>query len=434
MKIKIDQDSYQYISDNSKECSPNVAFFHCKQNAKYLQDAKKRSPSKIITPNELKEIFSLHDLKVVGITGTNGKTTTAAAIYSILLDLGEKVAFAGTRGFFINDKKIEPKGLTTNPLLSTMFNMYRAIQDGCKYFIMEVSSHAIAQDRIESLEFALKVFTNITQDHLDYHGTFDEYKRVKSQFFQDDSLKLINKDATKIDFNIKNCYTYAIDAPASFNILAYSLNDGITAVIRHFEKKESFYSPLYGSFNLYNILAAISSVKLLTNYTLQDISKVVENFAGVSGRMEVISQRPLIIVDFAHTPDGMQKVLDSLKEKEIVVVFGAGGDRDKTKRSIMGRVASRYAKRIYLTSDNPRNEDPQAIIQDIYQGIDKQKQTILEIDRKKAIELAIDELQDGEILLVLGKGDEEFQEIKGKFVRFDDRVVIRAKIKEKFNI
>ncbi len=434
MKIKIDQTDYKYISDNSKECSSNTAFFLCHQNRAYIDEAKAKSPPAILTPQKLQDIFLLHDIKIVGITGTNGKTTTAAAIYSFLMDLGESVALLGTRGFFINDKKIESKSLTTPPLLQTMYNLYQAVQKGCKYFIMEVSSHAIDQQRIESLEFALKIFTNITQDHLDYHGTFEEYKRVKSLFFQDESLKLINKDAQKIDFNIKNCYTYALNSPASFNIVAYSLNNGINGIIKHFEEQESFYSPLYGEFNIYNILAAISAVKLLTTHSLHDITEVVENFGGVSGRMETILQDPLIIVDFAHTPDGIQKVLESFKNKNIIVVFGAGGNRDKSKRALMGKVADRYAKKIYLTSDNPRDEDPLKIINDIYQGVYKKDKVIVEVDRKRAIEQAIDNLQNDEILLILGKGDEEFQEIKGKFVRFDDRAVIRGKIKEKFNI
>jgi len=314
-----------------------------------------------------------------------------------------------------------------------MYHLYLAKVAGCKYFIMEVSSHAIVQNRIEGLQFFLKVFTNLTQDHLDYHDTFEKYKKVKESFFQDECMKLINKDAEKIEFNIKKAYTYALDAPATFNIIAYSLNNGMTAVMRHFDKQVDFQSPLYGFFNVYNLSAAVASVKLVTEHSLEDICSVVDNFAGVSGRMEVVSDRPLVIVDFAHTPDGMEKVMDSLKEKDIVVVFGAGGDRDKKKRPMMGRVANRYAKKIYLTSDNPRSEEPMDIINDIYQAIEQKEKVKVASLRDDAIYFAIDELEEGETLLILGKGDEEYQEFKDKKISFDDREVVREIIKEKFN-
>jgi len=433
LKYPFNQNNIPYITDNSSECDHETAFLLTAQNSQYLDKAKENGASAIVKPDELFNIYDLKNMKIVGITGTNGKTTTAAAIYSLLLDLGEGVAFQGTRGFFVNDEKIEGKTLTTPSVMNTLYHLKQAKEAGANYFIMEVSSHAIAQQRIESLPFTLKVFTNITQDHLDYHKTFDEYWRVKSSFFSDDSLKLINKDAKKIDFKIKNTYTYALDVPASFNITAYSLNDGITAAIKHFDKQESFSSPLYGFFNLYNITAAIGAVKLLTEYSLREICDVVENFAGVSGRMEVVSDRPLIIVDFAHTPDGMDKVLDSLKEKKLSVVFGAGGNRDRTKRVQMGRIANRYGKKIYLTTDNPRHEDPLDIIEDIYEGISHKENVWIEPDRQQAIHRAIDELEEEDILLILGKGDEEYIEIGEQKIPFDDRVVVRNYIKEKFN-
>ncbi len=420
------------MSDNSSECSYECAFLLTEQNRRYLEDARSKN-APILTPEALKKLWKIDGIKLVGITGTNGKTTTAAAIYSLLLDLGEKVALQGTRGFFIDEARREEKSLTTPPLLSTLHHLKEAKEAGCGYFVMEVSSHAIAQNRIEGLDFALKIYTNLTQDHLDYHGDFETYRAVKSGFFADESMKLINKDAKKIEFNPANCYTYALDLPASFNILAYSLNNGITGAIRHFDQQAQFFSPMQGFFNLYNLLAAISAVSLLTAHTLERICEEVENFAGVSGRMEVVSERPLVIVDFAHTPDGMEKVLDSLKEKEISLVFGAGGDRDRSKRPLMGRVANRYAKKIYLTSDNPRNENPMAIIEEIYAGIgDKEKVAIVE-NRKEAIFRALEELEEGEVLMILGKGDESYQEIGGEKIPFDDRETTKQIIKEKFN-
>lgn len=433
MKYTFNHNNIPFITDNSQECDAKTAFLLTEQNKSYLAEAKEKGAATIVTPAILQDIYDIRAIKLVGVTGTNGKTTTAAAIYSFLIDLGEKVAFQGTRGFFINDSKMAEKSHTTPPIMQTLYNMKLAKDAGADYFIMEVSSHAIAQQRVESLKYALKVFTNITQDHLDFHETFDAYWRVKSSFFSDDAMKLINKDAKKIDFNIKNAYTYALDVPASFNVVAYSLNNGITAAIKYFDQQSEFFSPLYGFFNLYNILAAIASVKLLTDYTMQEICDVVSEFAGVSGRMEVVSDRPLIIVDFAHTPDGMDKVLDSLKEKKLSVVFGAGGNRDRSKRVQMGRIANRYGKKIYLTNDNPRDEEPMQIIDDIYQGIEKKENVRINPDRFEAIRQAIDELEDEDILLVLGKGDESYMEIGDQKIPFDDRDVIRSIIKDKFN-
>ena len=433
MKFQVKNQEFQFVTDNSSECNAQTAFLQTKQNIKFLQDAKESGACQILTVDELKNIYEIKDIKIIGITGTNGKTTTAAAIYSILLDLDKKVAFQGTRGLYVNEERLEEQTLTTPPILKTLHNLYVAKQGGCEFFITEVSSHAIVQERIEGLKFTLKVFTNISHDHLDFHKTFDEYFRVKSSFFSDDGLKLINKDGKTITFNPKNCYTYALDVPASFNILAYTLNDGLTAAIKHFDKQEEFHSPMFGFFNLYNITAAIASVKLLTDFSLCEICEVCENFAGVSGRMEVVSEDPLVIVDFAHTPDGMDKVLGSFVDKDISLVFGAGGDRDVSKRIMMGRVAQRHAKKIYLTNDNPRSEEPLKILEEIDNGIeDKNRVTILP-DRKDAIEVAIDELEEGEVLLILGKGDEEYQEIGSKKLPFDDRVVTKALLKEKFN-
>jgi UDP-N-acetylmuramoyl-L-alanyl-D-glutamate--2,6-diaminopimelate ligase len=199
-------------------------------------------------------------------------------------------------------------------------------------------------------------------------------------------------------------------------------------MIKHFNEFEEFSSPLVGLFNLYNITAAIASVDLIHNSSLKEITKVIDNFAGVSGRMQVISQNPLIIVDFAHTPDGMEKVLDSVKDKDISVVFGAGGDRDKSKRALMGKVASKYAKKIYITSDNPRSEDPLDIIKDIVEGIKKQSNTLIIPNREKAIKIALKELQKDERLLILGKGDEEYQEIKNKKIPFSDIQIVSNNI------
>lgn len=426
MKIELPNQAFKYVSENSNECDEHTAFVLTTQNEKYLQNAKDNNAHSIIKIEEIAELFGIDKIKVVGITGTNGKTTTASAIYSFLLDLGYKAAFQGTRGFFMNDEVIEGKSLTTPSVLNTYIHIYQAVLAGCEYFIMEVSSHAIVQKRIEGLNFELKILTNITQDHLDYHKTIGEYISVKNSFFQDESKKLINKDEDKASFNIKNTLTYGIENPATYKLMAYSLNDASSGIIQYMQDEVvPFTSSLHGFFNLYNLMAAISAVDILTDKKLEEIVSVVDNFAGVSGRMEQVSEAPNVIVDFAHTPDGMAQVLNALKEKDLLVVFGAGGDRDKSKRPMMGRVASNLAKKVYITSDNPRNEDPDDIIKDILEGIEDKTDVAVEVNRKKAIEMALKDQSDDEVVVVLGKGDEAYQIIYDEKLPFDDREVIR---------
>ncbi|MEA3372048.1 MAG: UDP-N-acetylmuramoyl-L-alanyl-D-glutamate--2,6-diaminopimelate ligase [Campylobacterota bacterium] len=425
MKIKIPGQSFDYVTENSRECGRDTAFVLTAQNEKYFDDARKHHPHSIIKAEDIAETFGVNRIKIIGITGTNGKTTTASAIYSFLLDLGYKVAMQGTRGFFMNDEVVEGKSLTTPSVLNIYRHIYQAVAAGCEYFIMEVSSHAIVQERIQGIPFALKILTNITQDHLDYHETLEEYTRVKNSFFRDEGMKLINKDEPRADFNFKNAYTYGIENPATYKVMAYSLNDGTSGILQHFGKMEPFKASLHGFFNLYNLCSAIGAVHLLTGKSIEEICDVIDNFAGVSGRMERVSEDPVVIVDFAHTPDGMQQVLNALKEKDILVVFGAGGDRDQSKRPLMGKVAAGLAKKIYVTSDNPRYEDPDAIINDILKGIDDQENVYVNPNRKEAIAKALEDQEGDEIVLILGKGDEAYQIIYDEKLPFDDREVVR---------
>ena len=417
------------ITEDTREVDANTYFLKTAQNSKYIDSLD--ANAKVATPKELYKEWGLDNLKVIGITGTNGKTTTAAIIYSLLTDLGYGCGLQGTRGFFLNDARVEEKSLTTPSILQTLVNMKHTLQSGGEYFVMEASSHAIVQERIESIEFALKVLTNVTQDHLDYHKTIEEYRAVKSRFFSDDGLKLINKDeAKKIVFNPHKAYSYSLDEPSSFKIEAFSLSGGIKAAINHLGDMQSFESNLVGLFNVYNLAAAVSAVKLVTNNTLEEVCEQVINFGGVSGRMQVVSHDPLVIVDFAHTPDGMYQVLDSIKDRDIAVVFGAGGDRDRDKRPKMGLVAAKFAKKIYITSDNPRSEEPQNIIEEIAKPLVGKEGVFKIVDRKEAIERAIKELEQSEVLLILGKGDEDYIEIKGKKYPFDDRIVAKGALEK----
>lgn len=356
-------------TDNSNEANKDSIFVVSKQNEKYKELAIANGCEQIVEAKDLKNHLDMSSIKVIGITGTNGKTTTAAAIYSILLDLGYKVALQGTRGFFINDERVEEYSLTTPVQLGNFAHIQKAMQNGCSFFVMEVSSHAIEQKRIEGLEFALKIHTNITRDHLDYHKTIEEYIRVKNSFFEDETLKLINKDDEKVRYNIKNGFAYSLEKPSTYKVDAYSFKNGMHVMFNHFGKHYSFSSMMMGIFNVYNLMAAVAAVHITTQKPLEEICEALEGFGGVSGRMETISSNPLVIVDFAHTPDGMEEVLKSFNEKDIICVFGAGGDRDRQKRPLMGLIAAKYSKHIIVTSDNPRFEDPDKIIEDILEGI-----------------------------------------------------------------
>jgi UDP-N-acetylmuramoyl-L-alanyl-D-glutamate--2,6-diaminopimelate ligase len=429
VKLDFQKDAYLFLTDDTSKLDNDTLFLKTAQNSGYYDKLEVKPET--LSVDELISFWELEKMKVVGVTGTNGKTTVTAAIYSFLLDLDEKPALQGTRGLFAQEKRIEEKSMTTPSILETLHNMKQTMDMGCNYFIMEVSSHAIDQKRIEGLTFALKVHTNVTSDHLDYHGTVEEYRRVKSLFFADGSPKLLNKDDIKnITYNPIGAQSYGVDEPATFKVQAFSLLHGITAGIKHLQTEATFHSPMVGLFNLFNLMAAIGSVQMLTGRNIEEICEVVEYFAGVSGRMEVVSRDPLVIVDFAHTDDGMHAVLESMKDRDLSVVFGAGGNRDKEKRPRMGAVAGRYANKIYVTSDNPRDEVPEMILEDILLGLHGKDHVTATPDRRLAIKMALDTLEENEVLLILGKGDEDYQEIKGVKHPFDDRKVVRELLGE----
>lgn len=416
----------QLFTDNTADITNEAIFVVSKNNEKYLEIAKEKNPKAIIKDTELKKYFDFSSIKVVGITGTNGKTTTAGAIYSFLLDLGYKVALLGTRGLFINGEQIRDYSFTTPFQIEMFSNLELALEHGCEYFITEVSSHAIAQNRICGVDFALKIHTNITGDHLDYHKTMEEYIDTKNSFFKDDTPKLINKDDKNVKFKLKNAYSYGLDNPSTYKVQAFTFKDGTNVVLQYFGELYTFNSDMRGTFNVYNLTAALAAVHLLTNTDITNICEVVENFAGVSGRMETVSFDPYVVVDFAHTPDGMRAIFESFKDKTIITVFGAGGDRDKIKRPHMGATADEYSSFIYLTSDNPRSEDPDEITNEILIGIKNKDKCEIELNRKLAIQKSIIKAKSikNSVVLVLGKGDEEYQIIYDQKFPFSDKKVI----------
>lgn len=424
MKIALNN---TFITDNSKDVESGCYFVVSNSNSKYADDALD-SGANLISPKQAMELLELKNcIKIIGITGTNGKTTTAFLLAHTLSNLGHKSAVSGTCGSFIDDRQIAKKGLTTSQILETISYIKQAVESGCEYFIMEVSSHAIAQNRIEGLEFELKIFTNLSQDHLDYHKSFSEYASVKSSFLLDECNKIINGDDLNISYNNTNSLTYSLfsgDIYAS----SFELKSGINATIKNSTEEANLSLDLHGKFNLYNALGVIGATKKLLNLDLQSICDGLKGFKGVAGRMEIVSHKPAIIVDFAHTPDGIEKVLSSLEGSELIVVFGAGGDRDKSKRPIMGQIVSKYAKVAIVTSDNPRSENPNDIIEEV--ALLMPKNTIKIQDRKEAITKAM-AMQNGEILLILGKGDEDYQEINGVKYPFSDQEVVKEILNKK---
>ncbi|PRM97767.1 UDP-N-acetylmuramoyl-L-alanyl-D-glutamate--2,6-diaminopimelate ligase [Aliarcobacter cryaerophilus] len=420
MKLSINN---KIFTDNTNELEKETIFVVSKQNEKF-KDIAITGGFEIIESKDLKNYLDMSSIKIIGITGTNGKTTTATTIYKILLNLGYKVALQGTRGFFINKNQVEDYSLTTPVQIGNFINIQKAIQNSCQFFIMEVSSHAIEQDRIEGLSFSLKIHTNITRDHLDYHKTIEEYIRVKNLFLSDESKKLINKDDKVVKFNQKNAFTYSLENSSDFKVTKYEFENGMKVEFTNLEKNYSFTTKMMGIFNIYNIMASIASVHILTKKDLKEICQVLENFSSVSGRMEIISTNPLIIVDFAHTPDGMDEVLKSFPNMDIVCVFGAGGNRDSAKRPLMGEVASKYSKHIVVTSDNPRFEEPKKIIEDILNGIADKSNVVVIEDRKEALKKAVSLSNENSVVLILGKGDEATQIVGDKKIEFSDKTEI----------
>ena len=396
------------ITDNTKELSKDKIFLKTFQNSKYAKDIKN-----YITPKELLKALNL-STKFIGITGTNGKTTTAFVLSYLLKELGYNVATQGTEGFYYNLEKVEPKTLTTPPIFTTIKRVFKYKPD---FYIMEVSSHAIAQQRIEGIEFFAKLFSSFSQDHLDFHKSMEEYKKIKESFFQDDVIKIVNGKVLSSKFQV-----LGDKCKVKIGRYEFEMNCKNLYII---EKPIVKNIPMAGEFNKMNFSLALKTAQIITNSPFSILYSKLKNFKGVPGRMEIVSKNPLIIIDFAHTPDGIENVLKSVKGKKIVV-FGAGGDRDRDKRSLMGRVASENADFVILTNDNPRCEDEMKIIEDIEKGLIHKNYLIIP-DRKEAIKKGIEiAKKENATLLVLGKGDEKYIEKCKEKIPFNDKEIIKC--------
>ncbi len=376
-------------------------------------------------------------IKFIGVTGTNGKTTTTHLIYYFLNSIKVKAALLGTVRYFIGGKSY-PAPYTTPGYLYLRRFLYRAIKKSVEYVVMEVSSHGIVQGRVDGIRFHECIFTNLSRDHLDYHGTMKEYFRAKASFFNTNrgATKIVNIDDLYGRRIFKNVHTkkvsYGFSRRADYFIHSLSLTKkGVTFMLDIKKREETVLveAPLLGQYNAFNITAAFAALVEM-GFSPRDVLPAIGSFEGVPGRMEEVSSG--IFVDYAHTPDGLNNALVSLRDSgydRIILVFGCGGDRDKGKRKVMGRIASEGTFFTFITSDNPRKEDPLKICNDIKSGF-QQKNFKVVVDRRMAIREAIvlKERYPGSIVLVAGKGHEEYQILRDKKVPFNDREVIEEYI------
>lgn len=373
-------------------------------------------------------------LTLVGVTGTNGKTTIATLLYKLTRQLGHKAGLLSTVINYVDEEAI-PSTHTTPDAIQLNYLLRKMVDAGCEYAFMEVSSHSIAQERIAGLDYDGALFTNLTRDHLDYHKTFDNYRDTKKRLF--DGLKktafaVTNKDDANGLVMTQNCKaqvrTYSTRGVADYH--GSILERGFEGMLLNINGKEVFVQ-LIGQFNFQNILCIYGAAMEL-GFERDEVLRVLSTLTAVNGRFEAIHSPKgwTAIVDYAHTPDAVANVISTINEirkGRLITVVGCGGNRDKGKRPMMAEIAKRGSNQLILTSDNPRDEDPEAILQDMAAGLneDQLRSTLIIVDRRSAIQTACTLAQTGDVILVAGKGHEDYQIIKGVKHHFDDHEVIR---------
>ncbi|MBD0825294.1 UDP-N-acetylmuramoyl-L-alanyl-D-glutamate--2,6-diaminopimelate ligase [Aestuariibaculum marinum] len=381
------------------------------------------------------------NLKLVGVTGTNGKTTVTSLLYQLFKKAGYKVGLLSTVKIMVDEKEYKathttPDSLTINKYLKMMND------EGVEFCFMEVSSHGIHQHRTTGLHFEGGVFTNLSHDHLDYHNTFAEYRDVKKSFFDNlpkEAFALVNVDDKNGLVMLQNTkarkQTYALKTYADYK--AQILENQFGGLLLKINEAE-VWTRLIGSFNAYNVLAIYATAELL-GLEKVEVLRLISELESVSGRFQYMISNDKItaIVDYAHTPDALKNVLETInsirtKNEELITVVGCGGDRDKTKRPKMGHIASALSTKVIFTSDNPRSEQPEAILEDIEKGVEPQnfKKTLTIVDRAQAIKAACQMAQSNDIILIAGKGHETYQEIKAERFDFDDFKMVNEFLKQ----
>lgn len=439
MNIKVD-------SRKIEEGDIFVALNTFNDGHKYVEDAIKNGAKKVIVNkgsynvetiivpdtkdyliNHLKNNYydQIKDLKLIGITGTNGKTTTAYLLWQALNKLGHKCAYIGTIGFYI-ESKIRDLPNTTPEIVDIYEMLIECKEKGCEYVVMEVSSHALEQGRVDGLKFDYAIFTNLTEDHLDYHKSMGNYALAKQKLFsmlKDNGKSIINIDDKYHEYFLKNNdITYGFKE-SDFQITGYNINFKNSFTLNINGEIYDFESNLLGKYNIYNmtsVIAVLCDLKI----DMEIIRYLVTTFLPPAGRMEIIDyQTNKIIIDYAHTPDAVQNIINAVKEfsnGKIYTIIGCGGNRDKMKREVMASIATNNSDYVIFTSDNPRDEEPEQIIKDMVNNLENTNYEI-EINREKAINKGIQKLDKNDILLVLGKGHETYQIIKNEKIYFSDK-------------
>ena len=419
-------DGHDYIEDAikngataviaQKEVKCDVPVTVVENSAEYYQK---------LLVKEYKDEFK--DLKLIGITGTNGKTTSAYLTYQMLLDLGKKAAYIGTIGFMCGDYFKELPN-TSPEILTTYKLLEKAKEMECEYVVMEVSNFALDQKRIEGLEFVAGAFTNLTEDHLDYHKTMENYLKAKlllTDYIKKDGVLLVNKDdeaSKKFIERFKNTKTFGY-GNADYDIISDDIYPDHTDIIFKVNEKEyKVTTNLTSKFNVYNYFTMFSILHEL-GFEINELIEKTKDLKAPKGRCETYKVKDgFAVVDYAHTPDAVLKTVTAYKElakARVITLVGCGGDRDPMKRPIMGEIASNYSDYVIFTNDNPRTEDPENIMKDILKGVKKDNYEVC-LDRREAIKKALDMIQKDDIVLLLGKGHEDYQILGHTKVHLDD--------------
>ena len=426
-------DGHDYIDQAIENGATKVVVEHdvdCNVDKEIVDDTNKWITD-YISEHYAKEI---EDMNIIGVTGTNGKTTTAYLTYQTLNKLGSKTAYIGTIGFYLPDEDFIELPNTTPNILDLYELFLTAKEHECKNVMMEVSSHALDQKRVQGITFKVAAFTNLTQDHLDYHKTMENYLKAKMLILKQlDGPMLVNADDPTVNKWVEaydNCKTYGFNA-LDYRIITYQDTEKGTQIdFVHDGNEYSVETNLRSKFNVYNYLTALSIINNL-GFSVEDIIAVTPSIMPPKGRCEIVRVKDgEAVIDYAHTPDAVEKIIDAFSENKkarIITIIGCGGDRDPKKRPIMGNIATEKSDYVIFTSDNPRTEDPNKIMEDILAGVHTDNYEV-EPDRRKAIVRALDLLHKDDVVLILGKGHEDYQILGHEKVHLDDSEEVKKYI------
>ncbi len=424
----VERDGHDYIESAIKNGATKII---CEHGTYSVETVIVENTREYLNNYLYKNYYPLfRDIKLIGVTGTNGKTTTCYLVYQLLNLFNRKTAYIGTIGFYCGEEKRELNN--TTPDVDLLYSMFlEAKEKNCEYIVMEVSSHALDKNRLFGLEFDEVAFTNLTQDHLDYHGTLEKYRDAKKILFtktRNDKIAIINSDDSyyksfMLEEN-KNI-TYGKNGDLSFKDIILS-NQGSKFSFNYNNCDYNISTDLVGAFNIYNYLASLLLVVNL-GFDIDSVIKLSAKLSHPPGRMEKIKYKTnSIFVDYAHTPDAVSNVIKSTLEYrkgKVITIIGCGGDRDKTKRPIMGKIATELSDYVIFTNDNPRTEDEKEIMKDILSGVSKNNYEVNH-NRKDAIHRGLDMLEENDILLILGKGHEDYQIIGKEKIHFSDKEIV----------